>query len=306
MELPLTAVLSAMEREGVRVDEAVLAALSEEYEKELARIEGRVYELAGERFTIGSPKQLQVILFEKLKLPVVKKTKTGYSTDESVLEQLAAHHDLPAQVLAYRRLMKLKSTYVDALPPLVDPRTGRIHPIFHQTGAATGRLSSSHPNVQNIPIRTEEGIRIREAFVAAEGHRLVSADYSQVELRILAHFSRDDSLIEAFRAGDDVHRRTAADVAGIEPSQVSPEQRAAAEDINFGISSASPRARPRPPSMPTSRVTKACGASSTRPSPRPAGTASCALCSAAAATCRTWPRATGCCARRPSAWQSTR
>jgi DNA polymerase I len=235
VELPLTAVLSAMEREGVRVDETVLAALSEQYEKELARIEGRVYELAGERFQIGSPKQLQAILFEKLMLPVVKRTKTGFSTDESVLEQLAAHHDLPAQILAYRRLIKLKSTYVDALPPLVDPRTGRIHPIFHQTGAATGRLSSSHPNVQNIPIRTAEGIRIREAFVAAEGKRLVSADYSQVELRILAHFSGDESLIEAFRTGDDVHRRTAADVAGIEPAAVTPEQRAAAKAINFGI-----------------------------------------------------------------------
>jgi DNA polymerase I len=235
VELPLSAVLSAMERSGVRVDEGVLGALSEEYEKELSRIEGRVYELAGERFTIGSPKQLQVILFEKLKLPVVKKTKTGYSTDESVLEQLAAHHDLPAQILAYRRLLKLKNTYVDALPPLVDERTGRIHPIFHQTGAATGRLSSSHPNVQNIPIRTEEGIRIREAFVAAEGQQLLSADYSQVELRILAHFSGDESLIRAFQEGDDVHRRTAADVAGIDPSQVSPAQRAAAKAINFGI-----------------------------------------------------------------------
>ena len=235
VEMPLTGVLSAMEREGVRVDEAVLASLSQEYEKELARIEGRVFELAGERFTIGSPKQLQTILFEKLKLPVVKKTKTGYSTDESVLEQLAVHHDLPAQILAYRRLAKLKSTYVDALPPLVDPRTGRIHPIFHQTGAATGRLSSSHPNVQNIPIRSEEGIRIREAFVASEGRRLVSADYSQVELRILAHFSGDESLIEAFRTGDDIHRRTAADVAGIAPAEVGPEQRAAAKAINFGI-----------------------------------------------------------------------
>jgi DNA polymerase-1 len=235
VELPLTAVLSGMERAGVRVDEAVLAALSAEYEAELARIEGRIFELAGERFTVGSPKQLQVILFEKLKLPVVKRTKTGYSTDEGVLEQLAAHHELPAEILAYRRLAKLKSTYVDALPPLVDPATGRIHPTFHQTGAATGRLSSSHPNVQNIPIRSPEGVRIREAFVPAEGRRLLSADYSQVELRILAHFSGDESLIEAFRKGEDIHRRTAAEVAGIAPDEVSDDQRAHAKAINFGI-----------------------------------------------------------------------
>ena len=167
--------------------------------------------------------------------PVIKKTKTGYSTDEGVLEQLSAHHELPGEVLAYRRLAKLKSTYIDALPPLVDPTTGRIHPTFHQSGAATGRLSSSHPNVQNIPIRSEEGIRIREAFVPAEGHRLLSADYSQVELRILAHFSRDESLIEAFRSGEDIHQRTAAEVSGIAPEQVTAEQRAHAKAINFGI-----------------------------------------------------------------------
>jgi DNA polymerase-1 len=235
VELPLTAVLSAMEREGVRVDERVLAALGQEYEKELSRIQGRITELAGGAFNVGSPKQLQQVLFEKLKLPVVKRTKTGYSTDESVLEQLAVHHELPAEILAHRRLSKLKSTYVDALPPLVNPRTGRIHPIFHQTGAATGRLSSSNPNVQNIPIRTAEGVRIREAFVPAEGRRLLSADYSQLELRILAHYSGDASLLAAFRAGEDVHRRTAAEVAGIAPEAVSPEQRAAAKAINFGI-----------------------------------------------------------------------
>ncbi len=235
VELPLTAVLSGMERAGVRVDEAVLAELSDEYESELSRIEGRIFDLAGESFQVASPKQLQRILFEKLKLPVIKKTKTGYSTDEGVLEQLSAHHELPGEVLAYRRLAKLKSTYIDALPPLVDPTTGRIHPTFHQSGAATGRLSSSHPNVQNIPIRSEEGIRIREAFVSAEGHRLLSADYSQVELRILAHFSRDESLIEAFRSGEDIHQRTAAEVSGISPEQVTAEQRAHAKAINFGI-----------------------------------------------------------------------
>jgi len=235
VELPLTAVLSSMEREGVRVDEGVLARLGAEFGGELERLEARIYELAGERFQIGSPKQLQAVLFEKLGLRAQKKTKTGYSTDESVLEQLAREHELPAYVLAHRRLSKLRSTYVEALPPLVNPRTGRIHPSFHQTGAATGRLSSSNPNVQNIPIRSEDGVRIREAFVAAEGHRLLSADYSQVELRILAHFSGDESLREAFRTGADVHRRTAAEVAGIAPEAVTADQRARAKAVNFGI-----------------------------------------------------------------------
>jgi DNA polymerase-1 len=214
VELPLIAVLSRMERAGVRVDEDVLAHLSEEYTKELERIEARVYELAGESFQIASPKQLQRILFEKLKLPVLRKTKTGYSTDEAVLDQLQHHHELPQWILAHRRLSKLKNTYVDALPPLIDERSGRIHPTFHQTGAATGRLSAANPNVQNIPIRTPEGVRIREAFVPAGGCELVSADYSQVELRILAHYSGDESLLEAFRLEADVHQRTAADVLG--------------------------------------------------------------------------------------------
>ncbi len=235
VELPLTAVLARMECAGVRIDEDALRALSREYERNLVSLEQEIHRLAGEPFQVNSPKQLQHILFEKLKLPVVRKTKTGYSTDEGVLEQLSSQHPLPAQVLAYRRLAKLKSTYVDALPPLVDARTGRIHPTFHQTGAATGRLSSSQPNVQNIPIRSAEGIRIREAFVPAEGMHLLSADYSQVELRILAHFSGDESLLEAFRAGDDIHRRTAAGVLGIEPADVTPDQRARAKAINFGI-----------------------------------------------------------------------
>ena len=235
VELPLTAVLSAMEREGVRVDEAKLAELSREYERDLAALSGRIEALAGEPFQVNSPKQLGQILFEKLKLPVVKKTKTGYSTDESVLEQLSAQHELPAAVLAWRRLAKLKSTYVDALPPLVDARSGRIHPTFNQAGAATGRLSSSDPNVQNIPIRTPEGVRIREAFIPSEGHLLLSADYSQVELRIVAHYSGDESLIEAFAKGEDVHRRTAAEVHGVAPDAVSAEQRAHAKAINFGI-----------------------------------------------------------------------
>ena len=234
-ELPLTRVLARMERAGVRIDEAALGRLSQDFSLQLAQLEERIYALAGERFLISSPKQLQQLLFEKLKLPAVKKTKTGYSTDEDVLEQLASQHDLPLEILAHRRLSKLKNTYVDALPPLVNPRTGRIHPTFHQLGAATGRLSATRPNVQNIPIRSPDGIRIREAFVAAEGCRLLSADYSQIELRILAHYSGDERLIEAFRSGEDVHRRTAAEVAGIAPGAVSAEQRARAKAVNFGI-----------------------------------------------------------------------
>ncbi len=235
VEMPLAAVLAGMERAGVRVDEAVLASLSREYQAELTRIEAEIHRLAGGPFQISSPRQLQAVLFETLKLPVVRKTKTGFSTDEAVLAQLSTQHPLPERILAYRRLAKLKSTYVDALPPLVDPKTGRIHPTFHQTGAATGRLSASDPNVQNIPIRSEEGVRIREAFVAREGWLLVSADYSQVELRILAHFSGDEELLAAFRSGEDVHRRTAAGVLGIAPEAVSAEQRARAKAINFGI-----------------------------------------------------------------------
>jgi len=235
VELPLTGVLARMHRTGVRIDEPLLGKLSEEWGLRLEGIEAKIYELAGERFLVSSPKQLQKILFEKLKLPPIKKTKTGYSTDESVLVQLASKHDLPAEILAYRRLAKLRSTYVDALPPLVNPATGRIHPTFHQLGAATGRVSAADPNVQNIPIRSEEGIRIREAFIPAEGKALLSADYSQVELRILAHFSKDQSLVDAFECGDDIHRRTAAEVAGIDLDDVSDDQRAHAKAVNFGI-----------------------------------------------------------------------
>jgi DNA polymerase-1 len=235
VEVPLTRVLSGMERAGVRIDEAKLEELAEHYREELGRLEVRIYEEAGEKFLVSSPKQLQVILFEKLKLTPLKKTKTGYSTAESVLEQLAAEHELPVLILAWRRLSKLMSTYIEALPPLVSERTGRIHPTFNQTGAATGRMSATNPNVQNIPIRTEEGIRVREAFVPAEGCVLLSADYSQVELRVLAHYSGDESLVDAFTKGEDIHRRTAAEVAGIAPDEVSHDQRARAKAVNFGI-----------------------------------------------------------------------
>jgi DNA polymerase-1 len=235
VELPLVGVLSGMERAGVRVDEDTLARLRTEFEEKLDVLEAEIHDLAGEEFLISSTKQLQVILFEKLNLPVIKKTKTGYSTAEAVLEQLRSHHELPGRILNYRKLSKLMSTYVDALPPLISQATGRIHPSFHQLGAATGRMSASNPNVQNIPIRGEEGARIREAFVPAEGHVLLAADYSQVELRILAHYSGDQSLIDAFRSGEDIHRLTAAEVWGVELSAVSGEQRARAKAVNFGI-----------------------------------------------------------------------
>jgi DNA polymerase I len=235
VELPLTSVLAEIERTGVRIDEGVLAALSRDYVGQLGSIEKQIYAAAGQEFLISSPKQLSEILFEKLRLPVVRKTKTGYSTDEGVLEQLAAVHELPERILAHRRLSKLVNTYVDALPRMVDPRTGRVHPTFNQIGAATGRMSATSPNVQNIPIRTAEGVRIREAFVPAEGCVLLSADYSQVELRILAHFSNDEGLREAFRRGDDIHRQTAAEVWEVAPEDVTADQRARAKAVNFGI-----------------------------------------------------------------------
>jgi len=235
VELPLSRVLGHMERAGMLVDSARLAALSEDFAGRIATLEAEVHELAGRAFNIGSPKQLAEVLFNELGLPVVKKTKTARSTDQSVLEQLAPKHPLPERVLAWRHLSKLKSTYVDALPAAIHPRTGRVHSSFKQTVAATGRLSSDSPNLQNIPVRTEEGRRIRRAFVAPPGHVLLSADYSQVELRILAHLSGDEALIAAFEAGDDIHRRTASEVFGVFPEMVSSEQRTAAKAINFGI-----------------------------------------------------------------------
>ena len=235
LELPLTAVLAKMEEGGIRIDEDKLAALGVEYGTKLEAIESEIYESAGEKFLISSPKQLQVILFDKLGLPAIKKTKTGYSTSEGVLEQLRDQHDLPGLVLDYRKLAKLMSTYIDALPRLVSEETGRIHPRFHQLGAATGRLSASNPNVQNIPIRGKEGARIREAFVPTEGRIMLSADYSQVELRILAHYAQDKTLIQAFAEGDDIHRLTAAEVWGVKPEDVTSEERARAKAVNFGI-----------------------------------------------------------------------
>jgi DNA polymerase I len=235
VEIPLLFTLAAMEKKGVLLDAALLKQMSEELTQLLFLSEEKIHRLAGEKFNINSPKQLQAILFEKLKLPKGKKTKEGYSTDVDVLSDLARSHELPAEILAYRSLSKLKSTYVDALPTLVHPQTGRIHTSYNQTVTATGRLSSSNPNLQNIPIRTLEGKRIRQAFIAAPGCVLISADYSQIELRVLAHLSEDDALIAAFASDEDIHTRTASDVFGVFPQMVSPDMRRQAKVINFGI-----------------------------------------------------------------------
>jgi len=235
VEMPLVAVLAAMEERGVLLDLKLLQEMSQELDHLLSLSEGKIYDLAGEQFNISSPKQLQAILFDKLHLPRGKKTKGGYSTDVEVLSVLALTHELPAEILAYRSMAKLKSTYVDALPALINPRTGRIHTSYNQTVAATGRLSSSNPNLQNIPIRTLEGKRIRQAFIAQPGWLLVAADYSQIELRVLAHLSEDPVLIDAFNAGEDIHSRTAADVFGVFPEMINAEMRRQAKVINFGV-----------------------------------------------------------------------
>ncbi|MBP7765750.1 MAG: DNA polymerase I [Syntrophaceae bacterium] len=235
VETPLLFTLASMEKKGVLVDTALLGRMSEELGQLLALSEEKIHRLAGEKFNINSPKQLQTILFDKHKLPKGKKTKEGYSTDVDVLSELAKSHELPAEILAYRSLAKLKSTYVDALPLLVHPQTGRIHTSYNQTVAATGRLSSSNPNLQNIPIRTLEGKRIRQAFIAGPGSVLISADYSQIELRVLAHLSEDRTLLTAFASDEDIHTRTASDVFGVFPEMVNPDMRRQAKVINFGI-----------------------------------------------------------------------
>ena len=236
VEMPLAAVLADMEFRGVRIDAPALAALSTEYAARLATLEEEIHALAGRPFAIGSPLQLRAVLFDELGLPIVKRGKTGPSTDAEVLEQLAPLHPLPAKLLEHRRYAKLKSTYVDALPALVDPGTGRVHTSFNQTVTATGRLSSSDPNLQNIPIRTAEGLQIRAAFLPGEpGWRFVAADYSQIELRILAHLSGDVAMRAAFTAGEDIHARTAAAVCGVAADAVTPAMRRLAKAVNFGI-----------------------------------------------------------------------
>ena len=235
LELPLAHVLADMERTGVAVDVTRLRAMSTELGAEIEALEKKAHEIAGREFNLGSPRQLETILFDELQLPVVKRTKTGRSTDASVLEELAAQHPLPEVVLEYRALTKLKGTYLDALPAAVHPETGRIHTRYNQTVAATGRLSSSDPNLQNIPIRTELGRRIREAFVAPKGKGILSADYSQIELRVLAHLSEDPELVGAFAEGADVHVRTASALFDVPPEQVTRAQRGRAKTVNYAV-----------------------------------------------------------------------
>jgi DNA polymerase-1 len=233
LEMPLIDVLLDMEMAGIKVDAAKLSELSRDFAVKLKGMEGEIFEEAGEEFNINSPKQLGFILFEKLKLPGAKKTKTGYSTSQDILDDLAVEYRLPELVLSYRAFSKLKSTYIDALPQLIDPKTGRIHTTFNQTVTATGRLSSSDPNLQNIPIRRPEGKLIRASFIADDGCVFVDADYSQIELRVLAHLTEDKALIEAFNEGIDVHAVTASGIFGKSPEKVGEEERGVGKTVNF-------------------------------------------------------------------------
>ena len=237
IEIPVARVLARMEAAGIAVDAAALGAISAEFGGHLERLERQCHEMAGGPFNLNSPNQLREVLFDRLKLTAkgLKKTKSGYSTDADALEKLAAVHPLPRLIMEYRALAKLKSTYSDALPALIDPADGRLHTSFHQALTATGRLSSTEPNLQNIPTRTEEGRRIRRAFIAPPGYYLLSADYSQIDLRILAHLSADATLLDAFARGEDIHARTASELLGVAPERLDPESRRLAKVINFGI-----------------------------------------------------------------------
>ncbi|HXF83098.1 MAG TPA: DNA polymerase I [bacterium] len=235
IEMPLAAVLADMEASGVAVDVPYLRELSAELEARLAELSAEIYRLAGTEFNIGSPKQLAFVLFEKLRLPALKRTKTGFSTDADVLEQLAPQHEIVAKILAHRELSKLKQTYVDVLPQAINPRTGRVHAIFNQTVAATGRIITTDPNLQNIPIRTEEGRKIRRAIIAGPGRLLLAADYSQIDLRVMAHVTGDPGLVEAFARGDDIHAVTAAEIFGVPREAVTPELRRRAKVLVFGV-----------------------------------------------------------------------
>ncbi|MBS0358781.1 MAG: DNA polymerase I [Proteobacteria bacterium] len=236
IEMPLVPVLSHIERNGVLIDIELLNAQSQELEIRIKELEEKAYKIAGEVFNLSSPKQLQTILFEKLKIPVMQKTPTGQpSTAEAVLQELAYDYPLPKVIVDYRSLTKLKSTYTDALPKQVNPKTGRVHTSYNQAVASTGRLSSTDPNLQNIPVRTEEGRRIRKAFIAPQGYQIVSADYSQIELRIMAHLSQDKGLLKAFANGWDVHKATAAEVFGVPLEKVTQDQRRKSKAINFGL-----------------------------------------------------------------------
>ncbi|HCG9186113.1 TPA: DNA polymerase I [Vibrio parahaemolyticus] len=236
IEMPLVPVLSRIERTGVLIDDMKLSAQSVEIAARLEELEQKAYEIAEQEFNMNSPKQLQAILFEKMGLPVVKKTPSGTpSTNEEVLQELALDYPLPKLILEYRGLAKLKSTYTDKLPKMINPSTGRVHTSYHQAVTATGRLSSTDPNLQNIPIRNEEGRRIRQAFVAPAGYKVLAVDYSQIELRIMAHLSGDQALLDAFRDGKDIHAATAAEIMGVSIDQVSTEQRRRAKAVNFGL-----------------------------------------------------------------------
>ncbi|EMF8836066.1 DNA polymerase I [Vibrio parahaemolyticus] len=236
IEMPLVPVLSRIERTGVLIDDMKLSAQSVEIAARLEELEQKAYEIAEQEFNMNSPKQLQAILFEKMGLPVVKKTPSGTpSTNEEVLQELALDYPLPKLILEYRGLAKLKSTYTDKLPKMINPSTGRVHTSYHQAVTATGRLSSTDPNLQNIPIRNEEGRRIRQAFVAPAGYKILAVDYSQIELRIMAHLSGDQALLNAFRDGKDIHAATAAEIMGVSIDQVSSEQRRRAKAVNFGL-----------------------------------------------------------------------
>ncbi|WP_038175583.1 MULTISPECIES: DNA polymerase I [Vibrio] len=236
IEVPLVPVLSRIERTGVLIDDMKLATQSQEIAQRLDQLEQKAYEVAEQEFNMNSPKQLQAILFEKMGLPVVKKTPSGTpSTNEEVLQELALDYPLPKLILEYRGLAKLKSTYTDKLPKMINPETGRVHTSYHQAVTATGRLSSTDPNLQNIPIRNEEGRRIRQAFIAPHGYKIMAVDYSQIELRIMAHLSGDKALLEAFQQGKDIHTATAAEIIGVDIEQVTSEQRRRAKAVNFGL-----------------------------------------------------------------------
>ncbi|MGR2882250.1 DNA polymerase I [Vibrio vulnificus] len=236
IEVPLVPVLSRMERTGVLIDDMKLSAQSQEIAVRLGELEQKAYEIAGQPFNMNSPKQLQTILFEQMGLPVIKKTPSGTpSTAEDVLQELALDYPLPSVIMEYRGLAKLKSTYTDKLPKMINPHTGRVHTSYHQAVTATGRLSSTDPNLQNIPIRNEEGRRIRQAFVAPHGYKILAVDYSQIELRIMAHLSGDQALLDAFQQGKDIHAATAAEIMGVSIEQVSSEQRRRAKAVNFGL-----------------------------------------------------------------------
>ena len=235
VEGPLIQVLAAMEETGILLDKAVLQGLTQEFGERLDVLEQEIYAVAGHAFNINSSQQLAEVLFDELGLPKGRKTKTGYSTDIKVLEKLSHKHELPALIVRFRNLAKLKSTYVDKLQTHISPISGRVHSSFNQWGTATGRLSSSNPNLQNIPIRSEEGRRIRSAFIARPGSQLLSADYSQIDLRVLAHYSQDAALLEAFRGEGDIHSQTAAEIFQVSLPLITGEMRRVAKSINFGI-----------------------------------------------------------------------